>query len=548
MNLMYESKRAKIGIGVMFLILLNISVPFAQSVPPGKISGKLVDAQTGEPLIGANVYLENTVLGAATDLDGVYLIPNVPEGEYLLVVSNVGYTETKVSGVKVTGTEVTRIDLAIHSEILTTETITVEARSLKNNDASLLRDRQKSNAISDAISAETISRQATSDAADAMRMVTGASVVDGKYVYVRGLGDRYSNTQLNGAELPSADPDKKAFNLDIVPTQLLDNIVTKKTFTPDESGNFSGGLVNIGTKSFPDQFFFQFSARMASNSQTTFNNNYLTYTGGGKDWLGYDDGTRAIPGPLSNPDFIIPTYGSARRNLELAKGLDASSKAFNQTWTPSAGAAPINQSYSVAVGDQISFLGIPAGYHGSVSYSRDAMFYENGTLARWQLSGTVQDQNGLYGYKNYSDNKSTENVLIGGLATFSIRPHANHEISTDYMYTQSGTKTSRYMNGVWPDQLSEGEFYETQSVLFQERNLSTFQLKGKHYIPSLADLTVEWNGSLGKTKQEEPDLRFFSNTYRPEVDTVYYSIDKNLYNNPTSFFRTLNEDKNNLKD
>ena len=134
-----------------FLFTMNL---FAE----GKIAGQLVDSETGEPLIGANVYLENSSYGAASDLEGYYIIQTVPAGEYTLVVLNVGYAETKITGVKVIDDELTKVDLAVASEIMTSETIIVETKVLENTDASLLKSRQKSNAISDAVSSETISR------------------------------------------------------------------------------------------------------------------------------------------------------------------------------------------------------------------------------------------------------------------------------------------------------------------------------------------------------------------------------------------------------
>lgn len=195
----------------------------------GKVTGILVDAENGDPLIGANVVLDGTSMGAASSLDGSYVIPRVPAGVYTLKVSYVSYQETRVSNVRVVPGQVTRVDVSIKPESIQGEEVVVEARLIQNNESSLLKSRQMAVAVSDAISSEAISRAGTGDAAGAMTKVTGASVVGGKYVFVRGLGDRYSSTQMNGVELPSSDPDKKAFQLDLIPSNLLDNITTIKT-------------------------------------------------------------------------------------------------------------------------------------------------------------------------------------------------------------------------------------------------------------------------------------------------------------------------------
>ena len=204
------------------LIIIMFSNPgFAQSSATGTISGHLVDSQSGEDLIGANIYLENTMLGAASDLQGMYLVLLKFRSVNTISLSlRSVMPKPRVTHSKVRENELTKLDVVIDPEIMTSETIVVEAKVLENTDASLLKSRQKSNSISDVVSAETISRTGSVDAAGAMKIVTGASVVDGKYVYIRGLGDRYSSTQLNGAELPSSDPDKKVVQYGHRPVEI----------------------------------------------------------------------------------------------------------------------------------------------------------------------------------------------------------------------------------------------------------------------------------------------------------------------------------------
>jgi hypothetical protein len=346
-----------------FLLILTVTLlnSLNLSAQTGSISGKIIDSQTGEELIGANILIEGTTLGAATDLYGSYIISNVEAGSHTLTATMVGYARLTISDVIVKSNEVLKLDIILTSEAIEIEEVIVTARMLQDNEASLLKLRQKSNSISDAISSELISRSGSSNAADAMTKVIGASVVGGKYVYVRGLGERYSSTHLNGTELPSADPDKKSFNLDLFPSGILDNIVTIKSFTPDKPGNFSGGIVDIATKSYPEKFTIKLSSTSSYNSAATFNNNFLTYNGGGKDWLGMDDGTRKIPDIFSNPDLIIPSLQTARTNSEQAMLLDEISKSFIPQMSPGVKSAPLNQSYSLSIGDQTDFLGMPVG-------------------------------------------------------------------------------------------------------------------------------------------------------------------------------------------
>ncbi len=539
-----KMKHLKFIISVFSFTLLLSTHVVGQS---GKITGMVVDSETGEAVIGCNVLIEGTTMGAAADINGTYLINNVPEGVYSLRFSSIGYAKTVVSGIELKSDEIIKIDVVLKIESIETEEVLVTAKLIENSEASLLVKRQRSASISDAISAEAISRSGGSNAADAMSKVTGASVVGGKYVYIRGLGDRYSNTQLNGTDLPSADPDKKSFNLDLFPSNLLDNLVTVKSFTPDKPGSFTGGLVDVTTKNYPERLSIDYSASGSYNSATG-NNDFLVYSGGSKDWLGYDDGSRSIPSALADPNISIPSPNEARRDREQAIKLDRLTKSFNPEMAPSKSAAPVNSSYSFSAGDQISLFGSPLGFTTSLSYSRNYNFYDDGQLGRWQLSGSPNDVDGLNNYMFLNDVKASDEVLWGSLVNLAYKPAGNHDINFRYLYTQSGESTSRYQSGEWSDQLGSDPVYETRSLLYTERNLQTYQFGGEHFFEDLLGSTIDWTASFSNTKQDEPDLRFFSSDYvfDEAKDEYYYSINKNSYNEPTRFFRNLTENNQNF--
>ena len=537
-----DTKFMKSFLFVFLLMTYGMMSPsFSQE--NGSLFGKIVDSSTGEELIGANIFLEGTTIGAASDLEGNFRITNIPSGKYTLFASMVGYSKLTVAELEIKPGESKKLDIVLTSEAFETEEVVVTARMILNNEASLLKNRQKSNSISDAISSELISRSGSSNAGDAMTKVTGASVVDGKYVYVRGLGDRYSSMHLNGIELPSADPDKKAFNMDLFPTGVLDNIVTIKSFTPDKPGNFSGGLVDIATKSYPDVFTLKLSGSTSYNSSVTFNDKFLTYSGGKTDWLGFDDGTRAMPEIFSNPNLVIPTKSSARNNSENAQLLDELSKSFNPQMSPGVKTAPIDQSYSLSIGDQVDFFNMPLGFLASYTYRRDYSFYEGGTSGKWKLSGNVNSVNELNRLQYLNDSKGSDEVNWGGLATFNLKPDPLHEIGADFIYTQSGNSTSRFLYGSWDEQFSQGTnaVLETRVLKYTERNLQSYQFHGKHVFEKLLGLGINWSGTFANTSQDEPDTRFFSDNYSVQNGTKNYSI-INSYPLPSRYFRNMKED------
>jgi TonB-dependent receptor len=529
-------------LSVFLLTILLSARVFPQG--SGSINGKIVESTTGEDLIGANIYLEGTSLGAASDLNGVYLMKGIPAGSYNLIASMIGYTKLTVTGVEVKDGQTHKLDLILSPETIEINEVIVTARMIEDNESSLLKLRQRSNSISDAISSELISRSGSSNAADAMTKVTGASVVGGKYVYVRGLGERYSSTHLNGTELPSADPDKKSFNMDLFPSGVINNIVTVKSFTPDKPGNFSGGIIDIATKTYPDKFTLKISGSSSYNTATSFNQNFLTHSGGGNDWFGMDDGTRKIPELFGDPDLIIPAASTARFNSDQAQLLDKISNSFIPEMSPRMKTAPLNQSYSLTIGDQTELFNMPLGFVGSYSYNREYSFYENGTSGRWKLTGDINTVESLNELQYLNDSKGTDEVNWGGLVTLNLKPDPRHEIGADFVYTQSGQSTTRFLEGRWLEQFNNNPnaVLQTRVLGYTERSLQSYQLRGKHVFDNILGLGINWSGSISKTSQEEPDVRYFTNHYNSE--TLNYSITRSTYALPSRYFRNMNEDGN----
>mgnify|MGYP002277496208 CR=1 FL=1 len=508
---------------------------------PGKISGTVVDAKSGETLIGVNVIVKGTTKGAATDVDGNYSIGGLEPGLYTIKATYLSYADYTVRDVKVKSGKSTTVDIALKQETKSLDEVTVTARVNENNEAALLSKRQKSISFSNAISAESISSTGSGNAAEAMKKVTGATVVDGKYVYVRGLGDRYSETQLNGSNLPSADPDKKSFQMDLFPSSLIKNITTVKTFTPDRPGNFTGGLVNVETKDFPDRFTFEFSASRSYNTQTSFEK-ILLGNSSNTDFLGFDGGARSMPDAVSryvgNPDLQLPQRNAS---MENADELAALSKSFNQTMAPLNADIGMNQSYSASVGNLIKFNGNDLGYTASLTYDKSYSSYNNGRVARW-AGGSQADS--LFSRINLQDRKGSENVDIGGLLNLSYRWNTNNKISSTYIRTQSGTSTGRFLQGSYPKDLSDRALFNSQTIHYVERSLSSYQLEGKHYLAKVLNSTINWNASYAKNTQDEPDLRYVWNvrSYLPAFNDSVYSMPMNNVSSPPSrFFRDLDE-------
>ncbi|MCK5280696.1 MAG: carboxypeptidase-like regulatory domain-containing protein, partial [Cyclobacteriaceae bacterium] len=259
----------------------------------GNLSGKVVDGETGEELIGATVYVAETGQGIITDLYGNYLLQLDP-GIYTINVSYVSYVRQKIQDVVIEAGNSQEINIAMSSDILLEE-IVVQAKAIKDNDVALLKLQKRSLAIQDGISSGEIERIGASDAAESMTYVTGAAIEGGKYMVMRGLGDRYSLVQMNGITMPSADPYRNSVSLDMIPAEMIENVTVVKTFLPDKPASFTGGLVDVTTKSIPSDYYLRMNVSTTFNTVSSFRNDFLGDDATTDRWLALDNGNRKRP-------------------------------------------------------------------------------------------------------------------------------------------------------------------------------------------------------------------------------------------------------------
>ncbi len=522
---------------------------FAAAQDAGVISGTVFDKDNGGELPTASVRIAGTDKVVFADVNGFYKISGVAPGTYAVTAEFAGFTPQTIEEVEVkAGTVTVNFEL---SQGGLQEEMKVVFKVEENNAIHVLNERKNSANVSDGISAEEISRSGGSDAADALKKVTGASIVGGKHVFVRGLGDRYVSTQLNGVEMPTADPDVKSFQADLLPASILDNVVTLKTFTPDKPGNFSGGIIDVGTKAYPADFTYSLSYGNGYQAGSTLNDDYLNYGTSGSDWFGMDDGLRALPdvldgGNLSTPDPIV-----ARSDQEQAELLDQISKSFEPVMGHRTSEAPINQSLGFSIGNQFEMASNRRfGFLGSLSYGRKRTYYDDWERARWKLTSNPGEANALINQSEFDSQQGKDKVNWGALVTGNYVA-GNHEIGGTVVYTQGGESTSEYYLGQWPEQFSsENAFLESRLLKYTERNLSSFQLRGEHTFPEANDLLVKWTGAVSNTELQEPDTRIFTSNFSRRtvngVEETNYSITPSIYNAPARYFRDLTEDGTNF--
>jgi TonB-dependent receptor len=529
---------------LLSLLLFPTSMGFAQT---GSLSGKVTSNGTAEELIGATIILVQedgkAPKGTVTDLDGNYTLSGLPIGSHQFICRYIGFHPDTLS-VAIKADERTTLRFALIDESVKMEDFVIVAKQNRGGINVMDLMKQKSATLIEGTTREQFARTGDNNASGALKRVTGVSVEGGKYIYVRGLSDRYSITTLNGAEIPGLDPNRNTVQMDLFPTSLIENITVVKSFSPELPGSFTGGLVNIETRDFPEEFTLQFSTSLGFNPQSNLRHDFLTYEGGKTDGLGFDDGSRSAPSATNG--YIPSRYESATANQELS----AITRSFNKTMTPETKSSMFDQRYSFAIGNQIdSVFGKQLGFVAGLTYSKQYDFYSNGTTGRYKLTGHYNNTDSLNVERYLTDTKGSESVLWGGLINLSYKLSPHHKVSANFIRNQNGISSSRTLEGIIPED-AVGLYFQTRTLQYLQRSLTSGQLRGEHYFENLKKLNTNWTGSYTISTQDEPDLRFFSNDYTlsgtDETDTIY-DIQPAIYGDPSRYFRTMKESNFDVK-
>ncbi len=479
--------------GALLSSLAMAAAP-AQAQEVGWIAGEVIDQNLAITLPGVPVEAAGTGRIAYTDLDGRYRL-ELPAGTYDIRIVMAGYAETTVT-VDVVAGQLSAVQVALGSNVFAEELVvtapTLEADS--STAAAQMMMRMRAPSVQDNIGAIEMSANNDSNAADAMQRVTGVSVVEGQSVFVRGLGERYSNTTLSGATLPTTEPDRRVVPLDLFPTGLIDSVQVSKTYTPDKPSQFAGGLVEIVPMKLPDRTSFELSAGGGWNSLTTGAEG-LGYPGGGRDWLGFDDGARALPAGF--PDRKVTRRGRfTREGVGFSPAeLTEIGRSFGNVWDPVPRTMPLDQSYSALFGGRFGKLGVVATFRHAQSAQHNT---EQQTYYKVGHRG-VEAFNGPYDFEI-----SEQSGVIGGVGNVSYQFTPNQRLSFENFLTHMGTNETRRFEGYNDD---VGENIRNQRLRWVEEQISSHHIGGEHLFPDLSNSRLDWKVALSRADREEPDLR-----------------------------------------
>lgn len=511
-----------------FLLLFSLTILTALHVvaQTGKISGTVMDGEFNEPMAFANVLIKNTTKGTTSDFDGKYTI-DVEPGNYTVVFSYIGYQTIEISDVNIVASDDVIVDVTLNTNSLETVVITTTVR--KNTESAVLDLQKNSITLLDGLSAQGIKSSGASNIANAVKNVPGVSIQGGKYVYVRGLGDRYTKSILNGVDIPGLDPDRNTVQMDIFPTSILDNIIVVKSAAAEYAADFTGGVIDIVTKDFPTKANYSISIGTGYNPNMHFRDDYLSYTGSKTDFLGYDNGMRNLP---INRNQSIP--GTFENSSILTNMTDK----FNKELSAKQSNSGANFDFGFTAGNQYDVGENKLGYQFSLSYKNQTQFYDD------RIDGTfIKDENNtsiteLLGTRRSNGIEGKSNILLSTLAGIVYkRELAKYKLN--FLHIQNGESTA----GLYNQEIAQAgggsgfEPIKKDALLYTQRSITNILFGGQHSF-SEGEWKLNWKLSPSLSRVYDKDHRI---TPLQQSDNGEFFISPSAASYPIRIWRNLEE-------
>ena len=478
-----------------FLSLAPVCLP----LQAGVVRGIVFDRTTKEPLIGATVRAGSVQRGTATDADGHYFL-YMKDGSYNITVSYIGYADTTVVANIVMPDGESVLDIPMTPDATSLSEVTVTAVARKDTETAMIDDERHSDVVQTGVSAQQIAKTQDKDASEIIRRVPGISIIDDKFVMVRGLSQRYNNVWLNGSAVPSSEADSRAFSFDIIPSSQLDNIVIVKSPAPEYPSDFTGGFVMVRTKYQPVYNGFHISLGTSVNDMTHFRD-FRYYTGGGKYYNG----------EFSSPLATYPGYSN--RIDVLGNGL--SNEWEIHTRRP-VGDLKLNLSYNNRWHfDTAGTLGLLASLNFSNSF-RTMTDMENSLYGPYDIANETP----VY-LRKATDNQYTRDTKSGGMLNLSFLPENNnhrYEWKTIYNRIVKNRYSDRAGFNAQPDNIEEMEYY------YSARNTLNTQITGRHEFTSAS--LWDWSAGYAYSDRDMPDRRLIQLTDRTDNRMGIYRINR----------------------
>ncbi|MFN5044822.1 MAG: outer membrane beta-barrel protein [Bacteroidota bacterium] len=476
---------------------------YAQTV---LVQGKVINLRN-EPVAGATIKVEETNKQFSANVEGMFRVSLEKGKKYSLLVSSTGYNSKLVSDIDANSLNEDLV-IVLEPKVVSGEAIVIRSTRRQESTVALISFQKNNTSLSNGLAADFIKRTPDKNTGEVLRRVSGASIQDNRFVIVRGLSDRYNSAMLNGALLPSTEPDKKAFSFDMLPAAMIDNIIINKTATPEYTGEFSGGLVQVNTRDIPTKRVFSVGIGFGYNNQSTLKD-FTSNARNRFDWLGFDDGSRNLPDSFPKTAQEYRTLGKNAAGLN--KQIELTKLFSGDAYVEEVRTAEPIKNYVITYANTHSFKnGGQLGTLLSVNYRNARLMYNVGR-AFYEADGK-----NVFEYNDQQNHYQVTNGAVMNLSYVQKRSKISfknifNQFYEDNYYSRTGYNTNR---------LNDIRFY---SSFLNQRTLFSTQLEGEHQLTKTG-IKFKWNGNGGYNWKKQPDLR--SALYARRIGTnEAYEID-----------------------
>ena len=464
---------------------------FFEVCAEGVIRGIIVDKRTQEPIVSAAVLVENATVGAATDPDGRFLISGIHPGKYTLKISCISYASVIIEGVEVVNNRETELRVELEEEAIAMEAVTVKAVRRMNSESAMIYAVKTAPLVMNAVSSQIISRTQDKDASEVIRRIPGVSIIDGKFVMVRGLAQRYNNVWINHSAVPGSEADSRAFSFDIIPSSQLDNLQIVKSPAPEYPADFTGGFILVNTKDIPDRNSFYVSVGAGINDNTHFKSLYESKRSA-TDWLGFDKGLRSLDGGINRQMVKYPGTNT----------ISLTDNGLNNDWSLKERRPVADVSFNVALNrkwaDQHDRQ---YGFIATLNYSNAYKTFLNMENSLFGTYDETQDHS-VYLRKS-KDNQYNHDGRVGAMLNLTFVPdNTRDRYEFKHIFNQLGK--SRYTDRIGVSAQNDEE--ESAEYYYSTRTTYNGQFTGRH---DLGRAKWDWSVGYAYANRNLPDRRRF---------------------------------------
>ncbi|WP_158281379.1 TonB-dependent receptor [Sediminitomix flava] len=478
-----------------------------------KLIGRVTDQETGEEIIGASILVKGTGTGTATDIFGNYAL-NLVNGTHVLQLTYIGYESQEIE-VVLQNAETKELNITLKPDAQQLDMVEVVAKKDQRSEASMINTVKESDMVVSGVSAELIAKQGGGSAADVMKRIPGITLIENRFVMVRGLNQRYNSVLVNGVGVPSTEPDAKVFSFDILPSSMIDQLLVYKSGSAELPGEMAGAVIDVTTRNDLTEDFNSISLSLGARVGTT-GQRFLFDQGSGMDYTGFGTNNRAW-----GNQFPQKLSSNANEAAQQAQSL-------NNNWAWSEGTALPTGSISYSMGRLFDVGGLEMSNITSVGYSND---YKTSEVSNYKYS-----PGGTASIYNSEGNKFENSTKTYVLSNFSARWNSNNKIEFKNLFNQIGEREMFEREG---EDLANNFLQKDYSMRYQSRSFYMGQLSGEHELSD--DKKLTWTTGLSTMRMNEPDWK----RIRYQGGYVSAEDNPNRYNDlPLAFFNQANLDYN----